>query len=93
MDILIGGKGPDTFQLADIAGSFYGARGTADRAVIKDFSAGDRLLLYGQASDYALSPISGGQMELSRNGDLIAILRGKGIAGLDLTDSSQVAYF
>ena len=93
VDILIGGKGPDTFQLADIAGSFYGARGTADRAVIKDFSAGDRLLLYGQASDYALSPISGGQMELSRNGDLIAILRGKGIAGLDLTDSSQVAYF
>jgi hypothetical protein len=61
--------------------------------VIKDFSAADRLLLYGQASDYALSPISGGQVELSRGGDLIAILRGKGIAGLDLTDSSQVAYF
>jgi hypothetical protein len=93
VDILIGGKGPDTFQLADIAGSFYGARGISDRAVIKDFSTGDRLLLYGQASDYALSPISAGQVELSRNGDLIAILRGKGIAGLDLTDSSQIAYF
>jgi hypothetical protein len=93
VDILIGGKGPDTFQLADIAGGFYGARGTGDRAVIKDFSAGDRLLLYGQASDYALSPISGGQVELSRDGDLIAILKGTGIAGLDLTDSSQVAYF
>lgn len=92
VDILIGGKGADTFQMADIAGGFYGARGTADRAVIKDFSGADRLLLYGQASDYALSPVNGGQVELSRDGDLIAILRGTGITGLDLSDANQVAY-
>lgn len=55
VDILIGGKGADTFQLADMAGSFYNALGTTDRALIRDFSAGDRLLLYGQASDYAIS--------------------------------------
>ena len=92
VDVLIGGAGADEFKLADLAGSYYIGRGRDDHAVIRDLNVGDRLILAGQASDYALSAISNGARELSIGGDLVAILRGRLIPGLDLTDNQQITY-
>ena len=93
VDVLIGGQGSDEFQLADIAGSFYQSKGRADHAVITDFNKSDSLILFGKANRYQLTSIKGGERELSRDDDLIAILRGQGIGGLDLDDSSGISYF
>jgi VCBS repeat-containing protein len=98
IDTVTGGKGADWFQLGDIAGSFYAQHGTADYALIKDFSSDDHLLLHGRASDYQLTS-SNGQLRLSILGtggqpdDLVAIIQGTAIAGLtDLTNASQITF-
>lgn len=58
LDRLSGGPGADIFLLGDAQGSYYNdgttALGTQDQAVITDFSAGDRIQLFGASSDYRL---------------------------------------
>jgi hypothetical protein len=60
-DVLIGGKGADTFQLGDERTVYYddGQRnnpGLRDYALIKDFNLkeGDTIVLHGEAGDYQL---------------------------------------
>ena len=58
LDRLTGGPGADLFVLGDAQGSYYNdgttALGTTDQAVITDFSADDRIQLFGSISDYRL---------------------------------------
>jgi hypothetical protein len=58
LDRLTGGPGADLFVLGDAQGSYYNdgttALGTTDQAVITDFSANDRIQLFGSISDYRL---------------------------------------
>jgi VCBS repeat-containing protein len=91
VDVLIGGKGRDAFQLGDVAGHFYGNGGRSDYALIEDFDSSDSLILQGEAADYRLIS-SGSQLELSRDGDLIAIIRGSGLSGLDLDSAAKAAF-
>jgi subtilisin family serine protease len=56
-DVLLGGAGNDLFMLGDARGVFYndgvaGNAGRGDYASIRDFAAGDKIMLKGQASDY-----------------------------------------
>lgn len=57
-DTLLGSGGRDVFVLGDQRGVFYHDRkndaGRKDYASIRDFEAGDRIQLAGQASDYVL---------------------------------------
>ncbi|MFO7629217.1 MAG: VCBS domain-containing protein [Prochlorococcaceae cyanobacterium] len=100
IDTLIGGKGRDTFQLGDIAGSFYLTGGNNDYARIKDFSKGDTLLLSGSPSDYSIERrvrINGqsGVGLYAGSGedrDLVALIQGKSANSLDLTNPSQVTF-
>ena len=91
VDVLIGGKGRDAFQLADVAGSFYANGGRNDYALIKDFTSQDSIILQGQSVEYTLEA-AGSALELSRGDELIAILRGRGIDGFRLDDSSRVSF-
>ncbi|BAU64524.1 peroxidase family protein [Stanieria sp. NIES-3757] len=54
MDTLSGGAGGDTFVLGDSLGAFYSGSGYA---TITDFSfsQGDKIQVFGSASDYTLA--------------------------------------
>ena len=60
-DILTGGAGQDTFSLGSAEKLFYSDRnpftsGRKDYALITDFTAGDKIQLFGQVADYHLKP-------------------------------------
>jgi Ca2+-binding RTX toxin-like protein len=60
VDKLTGGGGNDRFELADTSGVFYDdgnatVSETKDLAWITDFSAGDKITLFGSAANYRLS--------------------------------------
>ena len=91
VDTLIGDKGRDAFQLADVAGSFYANAGRGDYALIKDFTKQDSIILQGQSVEYSLERV-GSTLELSRGDELIAILKGRGINGFSLEDATRVSF-
>lgn len=75
-DILIGGKGADTFILGDEKGAYYSQTQLKDQAFIKDFSvAEDRILLHGRADSYQFNSVHNG-VEILFEGDRIALLHG-----------------
>lgn len=60
-DELTGGAGLDIFVLGDAMGCYYddglsANRGTTDMAIIRDFSSGDSIRLWGTSSQYSLVP-------------------------------------
>lgn len=81
-DTLIGGSGADTFILGEDDTVFYQGdntasnRGSADRALIKDFSLtdGDLIQLSGSAADYYLESYNGGNQSrlVLKTGDVKA---------------------
>lgn len=89
---MIGGKGSDVFLLGDLLGDFMVQNGRSDHALIKDFERGDRMVLSHRAEDYVVDPIrnrkgrqlpkKGFEVRARATNDLIAIVRGKGIAAL-----------
>ncbi len=61
IDVLTGGSGNDLFILGNASGTFYNdgnyvlsSKADKDRALITDFSNGDKIQLKGKASDYIL---------------------------------------
>ena len=91
-DVLIGGKGSDWFALADAAGSFYAQSLNLDRAIIRDFERKDHLILHGESDLYSLVLKGSSTAELSYNGDLVAKIKGTGVADLSLTNTDQVLF-
>ena len=106
-DELTGLSGDDLFILGDSSGSYYddglpANRGTTDMAIIKDFSSGDRIQLWGTSSQYSLvsalyTGIKGVRIDLlpSTPGSLpeaIGFVQGATIASLSLSNSSQFLY-
>jgi hypothetical protein len=106
-DELTGGGGDDIFALGDQTGAYYddglsANRGTADMAVIKDFTAGDRIQLWGDASKYTLvsalnSGVRGLRIDLNpvAPGDLgeaIGFVQAATTTSLSLGNSSQFLY-
>ena len=74
-DTLSGGAGADTFVLGDANGAFYldGSTPGWDRfATITDFDwqEGDKIQVFGSASDYTLTPYDNG-IDINYKGDLI----------------------
>ena len=74
-DILTGGSGADTFVLGDAWGSFYldsSYKGWGSYATITDFdwTEGDKIQVFGSASDYTLTPFGNGT-DINYQGDLI----------------------
>jgi Ca2+-binding RTX toxin-like protein len=105
IDKLTGGGGDDVFLLGDESGAFYddgdpNRQGTADMAWITDFSAGDKIVLYGRPADYQLSAIRytgirGIQISALFPGGLpepIGFVQSATLASLDLSNASQFNY-
>jgi hypothetical protein len=86
VDILIGGSGRDLFYLGDetefasagsFTGSFYVGNGSADYAIIRNFSRGDAIQLAGfSLSFYNLQPVNGSLNISTSAGDLIGVVEG-----------------
>jgi len=106
IDTLTGGSGADLFDLGNGVGAYYNdgnssSAGTADYALITDFTAGsDQLRLSGQASDYHLgspgvSGVSGTGLFLETGGgnELIAILRSANSTSLTEANTIDKALF
>ena len=106
-DELTGGGGDDIFALGDSTGAYYddglsANRGTADLAVIKDFSVGDRIQLWGDNTKYTLvsalnAGIRGVRIDLNPQtpgglGEAIGFVQTATLASLNLTNSSQFLY-
>jgi len=106
-DELTGGGGDDIFALGDSNGAYYddglsANRGTADLAVIKDFSVGDRIQLWGDNTKYTLvsalnAGIRGVRIDLNPQtpgglGEAIGFVQTATLASLNLTNSSQFLY-
>ncbi|MFN7900102.1 MAG: hypothetical protein ACK5N0_10650, partial [Synechococcaceae cyanobacterium] len=109
-DELTGQAGEDLFVLGDASGPYYDDglptnRGTTDMAIIRDFSAGDRIQLWGTSSRYSListlnAGFSGVRIDLNPinptiSGALpeaIGFVRGATLASLSLTNSTQFLY-
>lgn len=106
-DELTGGGGADVFALGDGAGAYYddgiaSSRGTADMAIIRDFSAGDRIQLWGGSSKYTLvsalnAGIRGVRIDLNPPaagslGEAIGFVQAATLASLNLTNSSQFLF-
>jgi len=97
VDVLIGGKGKDYFQLADVLGSYYVGDGTAGYARISDFDKGDALILQGSAANYSLSATtvdgnSGIGVFSTAGDDLVALLQGKAASSFNLANTSQAVF-
>ncbi|MEL6605285.1 MAG: hypothetical protein AAFP20_18890, partial [Cyanobacteria bacterium J06614_10] len=89
MDILGGGQGADRFVLGNEQQSYYISDGTADYALIQDFDASvDVLQLSGAASNYQQQQQEGNLL-LSYNQDLIAVL--ENVSSVDF-NSTSVAF-
>jgi hypothetical protein len=109
-DELTGQAGDDIFVLGDASGPFYddnqpANRGTTDMAIIRDFSAGDRIQLWGTSSMYSLvstlnAGITGVRIDLNPINLLISgalpeaigFARGATLASLNLSNSTQFLY-
>ena len=108
VDRLTGGGGNDVFPLGDGAGVYYDdglptTSGTTDLAWITDFSAGDRIQLFGDSNQYQLAsarysgqrgvqikllPLSGGVA----TPEAIGFVQGATLANLSLSNPAQFSY-
>jgi Ca2+-binding RTX toxin-like protein len=93
-DILMGKGGNDTFILGNANTVFYQGNRNVDKAIIKDFAAGDIIQLNGD-SDYLLKPTNSGHTNifLKPEGsakDLVGVVQN--VTGLDLENSSQFSF-
>jgi hypothetical protein len=106
-DELTGGGGNDIFAIGDQSGVYYddglsANRGTLDMAIIRDFAAGDRIQLWGDASKYSLvSALFGGVrgVRIDLNpvapgtlGEAIGFVQAATTTSLNLGNSSQFLY-
>ena len=98
VDRLTGGGGADIFKLADASGSYYLGQGNNDLAVITDFTAGDKIQLHGNASNYVLvsgryDGIKGIRIDsLGTPTDPVGFVVGATLASLNLTNPNQFLY-
>ena len=106
MDRLTGGGGNDQFLLADRKGAFYNdgdpaTDGSADIAVITDFTAGDSITLFGSSSLYQLSRGNyGGTSGLwiqilptpSGTNERIGFVQSATLTSLNLNNASQFSF-
>jgi RTX calcium-binding nonapeptide repeat (4 copies) len=88
-DTLAGGSGADRFVLGDSIQAYYVGGGASDFAQIADFTTGDRIQLQGTAANYTLQ-VSGGNTQILRNGDTIAIAIA--VTGLRLTNTNHFLF-
>jgi len=101
-DRLTGGGGADLFVLGDASGRFYDdgtpGLGSADLALITDFSAGDRIQLHGLASDYRLvggrnAGVAGVRIDsLAPSPEAIGFVQGATLASLNLANPAQFEF-
>jgi len=105
VDKLTGGGGNDNFVLADASGVFYDdgnptVQGTKDMAWITDFSAGDKIILFGSAANYELKAAAYNKFKgLQINALLhastpepIGFVQAATLASLNLADPNQFTY-
>jgi 2',3'-cyclic-nucleotide 2'-phosphodiesterase (5'-nucleotidase family) len=102
LDRLTGGGGIDLFVLGDATARFYDdgtpGLGSADLALITDFTPGDRIQLHGLATDYRLisgryAGVAGVRIDaLSPNPEAIGFVQGSTLASLNLANSSQFLF-
>jgi hypothetical protein len=108
VDRLTGGGGNDLFALGDALGVYYddglpATSGTTDLAWITDFSAGDRIQLFGDPSRYQLntarySSQRGVQISVlpapgsGATQEAIGFVQGATLAGLSLTNTEQFSF-
>jgi serralysin len=96
VDILTGGADKDFFVLGNSEGAYYTQGGASqDFAVITDFQEGDRIRLYGNASQYVLgydSTENSTALGYLGNGsfELVGVFTGQNLSGLSLTSSAFV---
>ena len=102
LDRLTGGGGIDLFVLGDATARFYDdgtpGLGSADLALITDFTPGDRIQLHGLATDYRLisgryAGVHGVRIDaLSPTPEAIGFVQGSTLASLSLADPSQFVF-
>jgi Ca2+-binding RTX toxin-like protein len=102
LDRLTGGGGNDQFVLGDAIGRFYDdgtpGLGSADLALITDFTSDDRIQLHGLATDYRLisgryAGVSGVRIDaLSPTPEAIGFVQGSTLASLSLANPSQFVF-
>ncbi len=105
VDKLTGGAGNDNFVLADASGVFYDdgnptVSETKDMAWITDFSAGDKIMLFGSAGNYQLtsarySGFRGVQINAlppASTPEPIAFVQAATLATLNLSNPNQFTY-
>jgi len=105
IDQLIGGGGNDIFALGDANGIYYNdgtsEDGSLDLAVIKDFTTGDQIQLYGISANYQL--VSGrydgkrgiridALLTPGDSPEVIGFVQGATLTSLNLANSSQFSY-
>jgi hypothetical protein len=109
-DELTGRAGDDIFVLGDASGPYYddgqiANRGTTDMAIVRDFSSGDRIQLWGASSMYNLvsaiyTGSSGVRIDFGRINpqipsalpEAIGFIRGATLASLNLSNPIQFLY-
>ena len=105
IDQLTGAAGNDIFVLGDGNGIYYddgtSGDGSLDLAVIKDFTAGDKIQLYGNSANYMLAS---GRYDGKKgiridalltpedSPEVIGFVQGATLASLNLANSSQFSY-
>lgn len=94
-DILAGKGGNDTFILGNANTAFYQGNGNVDKAIIKDFAAGDIIQLNGDSADYLLRETNSGHTNIflkpaGEVRDLVGVVQN--VTELDLNDSSQFSF-
>jgi hypothetical protein len=107
LDQLTGRGGNDLFVLGDASGAYYNDgqpsnRGSTDMAIIRDFSAGDRIQLWGDGSRYSLvsalySGSPGVRIDLKPESlgslpEAIGFVQGSTLSTLSLINSGQFTF-
>lgn len=107
LDQLTGRGGNDLFVLGDASGAYYNDgqpsnRGTTDMAIIRDFSSGDRIQLWGDSSRYSLvsalySGRPGVRIDLKSESlgslpEAIGFVQGSTLSTLSLINSGQFTF-
>ncbi len=95
-DTLSGGAGADTFVLGDANGAFYldGSKPGGDRyATITDFDRqeGDKIQVFGSASDYTLTPYNNG-IGINYKGDLIGYVENTTDVIVSVSEKYEVTF-